>query len=150
MADSREQTTLTITSKVERQPGRFRGTRSTTSYESQKVAADGSRQRRFTAQLNMYYDAVIACVCDAETVLIFGPGEAKGEFRKRIMETGIRGHVEEAETVDKMTDRQVAAKVRRYFQGDWGNDLRAEQRRQPAIVSPSALSDQPQHQELAI
>ncbi|OGV81102.1 MAG: hypothetical protein A3K18_09220 [Lentisphaerae bacterium RIFOXYA12_64_32] len=116
MADSGEETTLIIMSKLERQPGRLDGKRSTTTYESQKVAADDSRQRRFTGQLDIFYDAVIACVRNAETILIFGPGEAKGEFRKRIMKAGIRGRIEESETVDKLTDRQIAAKVRRHFQ----------------------------------
>ena len=118
MADSGEATTLIITSKVEKQPGRSGGKHSTTPYESLRVPADDSRQRRFTGQLDIYYDAVIACVRNAETILIFGPGEAKGEFRKRIMKAGIRGRIEEAETVDKMTDRQIAAKVRQHFQGD--------------------------------
>ena len=118
MADDGEETTVTITSKVERQPGRFDGNRSTTRHEAQQVPADDSRQRRFTGQLDIYYDAVVACVRNAETILIFGPGEAKGEFRKRIMQAGIRGRIEEAETVDKMTDRQIEAKVRRPFQID--------------------------------
>jgi len=114
--DYGEETTLVILSKVERQPGRIDGKRSTTSHESQLVSADDSRQRRFTGQLDIYYDAVIACVRNAETILIFGPGEAKGELRKRIMKAGIRGRIEEAETADKMTDPQIVAKVRQHFQ----------------------------------
>jgi hypothetical protein len=116
MTDGGAATTLTITSKIERQSGRLDGKRSTASFESQQVPADQNRQRRFTGQLDIFYDAVIACVRNAETLLIFGPGEAKGEFRTRIMKAGIRGRIEEAETVDKMTDRQIAAKVMRHFQ----------------------------------
>jgi stalled ribosome rescue protein Dom34 len=78
-----EETKLII-SKVEKQPGRFAGIRSTTPYESQQVRADDSRERKFTGHLNLYYDAVIACIRDAEAILIFGPGEAKGELQKRI------------------------------------------------------------------
>ena len=79
MADNGEETTVTITSKVERQPGRFDGNRSTTRHEAQQVPADDSRQRRFTGQLDIYYDAVVACVRNAETILIFGPGEASSK-----------------------------------------------------------------------
>ena len=129
MADSGEQTTLTIKSKVERQPGRFAGKHSTAPYESLQVPADDSRQRRFTGQLDIYHDAVIASVRNADTILVFGPGEAKGEFRKRILKAGIHGRIEAVETVDKMTDRQIAAKVRRHFQGDRESDLPAGQRR---------------------
>jgi hypothetical protein len=107
---------VVIRSKVDRQPGRSGGKQSTTPYEPQLVSADDRRQKRFTGQLDIYYDAVIACVRKAETILIFGPGEAKGEFRKWIKKAGICGRIEETETSSQMTDRQIAAHVRRYFQ----------------------------------
>jgi hypothetical protein len=56
-----EETKLII-SKVEKQPGRFAGIRSTTPYESQRVRADDSRERKFTGHLTIYYDAVCASV----------------------------------------------------------------------------------------
>jgi hypothetical protein len=79
------------------------------------VPADDSRQRAFTAHLNIYYDAVIASLGDAESILIFGPGEAKGEMKKRLEKTKLRGRIAGVETVDKMTNRQIAAKVRQHF-----------------------------------
>jgi hypothetical protein len=104
-----------IISKVE-QPGRFGGLRSTTSYESQLVPADDSRERRSTGLLNIYYNAVIACIRDAESILIFGPGEAKGELKKRLVRNKLHGRIVGIETIARMTDHQIAAKVRRYFQ----------------------------------
>ena len=104
-----------IISKVEKQPVRSGGVRSITPYESQQVAADDSHEREFTGHLNIYYDAVVACIRDADAVLIFGPGEAKGELKKRIERSKLGGHIASIETVDKMTDRQIAAKVRQYF-----------------------------------
>jgi hypothetical protein len=109
-----EETKLII-SKVEKQPGRFAGIRSTTPYESQQVRADDSRERKFTGRLNIYYDAVIACIRDAESILIFGPGEAKGELQKRIKKADLGARIVGIETVDKMTDRQIESKVRQYF-----------------------------------
>jgi hypothetical protein len=114
VTDKGEETKLII-SKVEKQPGRFAGVRSTTPYESQQVRADDSRQRKLTGHLNLYYDAVIACIRDAESILIFGPGEAKGELQKRIKKTNLGGRIVGIETVDKMTDRQIESKVRQYF-----------------------------------
>jgi hypothetical protein len=84
-------------------------------YESQKVPADDSRQKAFTGQLNIYYDAVVACLRDAEAILIFGPGEAKGELKKRLGKSKLGGCIAGVETVDKMTDRQIAEKVQQYF-----------------------------------
>lgn len=85
------------------------------SYEAHQVPADGSRQRAFTGHLNRYYQAVIASLRDAESVLIFGPGEAKGELRERLEKRNRGGRIVSVETVDKMTDRLIAAKVRKRF-----------------------------------
>ena len=105
-----------IISKVEKQPGRSGGLRSTTSYEAQQVPADDSRERRSTGLFSIYYNAVIACIRDAESILIFGPGEAKGELKKRLVRNKLGGRIVGIETIDRMTDRQIAAKVRQYFQ----------------------------------
>ena len=104
-----------IISKVEKQLGHSGGIRSTTPYESQLVPADDSRERKFTGHLNIYYNAVIACIRDAESILIFGPGEAKGELKKRLERNKLGGRIVGIETIDRMTDRQIAAKVRQYF-----------------------------------
>jgi len=104
-----------IISKVEKQPGRSGGIRSTTSYAAQQVPADDSRERKFTGHLNIYYNAVIASIRDAESILIFGPGEAKGELKKRLVRNKLHGRIVGIETIDRMTDGQIAAKVRRYF-----------------------------------
>jgi hypothetical protein len=119
VTDKAEEIKLII-SKVEKQPGRPGGIRSKTSYESQLVSADDSREKKLTGRLNIYYDAVIACVRDAESILIFGPGEAKGELRKRLKKNKLDGRIVGIETIDKMSDRQVAAKVRQYFQENNG------------------------------
>ncbi len=114
VSDNGEETKV-IESKVERQPGRFAGVRSTTPYEPQNVPADDSREREFTGHLHRYYDEVIAAIHDADSILIFGPGEAKGELKERLERDKLGGRIVAVETVDKMTDRQIAAKVREYF-----------------------------------
>ena len=104
-----------IISKVEKQPRRSGDSPLKGSYETLQVPADDRQQSSFTAHLNIYYDAVIACVREAESILIFGPGEAKGELKKRLKRTNLDGRVAGVETVGKMTDRQIAAKVRQHF-----------------------------------
>ena len=74
------------------------------------------RDRQFENHLNSYYDAVIAVIRDGDFIQIFGPGEAKGELEKRLEHEGLKEHLLAIETVDKMTDRQIAAKVRDRFQ----------------------------------
>jgi hypothetical protein len=104
-----------IISKVERQLRRSGDSPLEGAYDQEQVPARDSRQRSLTAHLNIYYDAVIACIRDAEAILIFGPGEAKGELKKRIRKANLRGRIVGMETVDKMTDHQIAAKVRQHF-----------------------------------
>ena len=81
---------------------------------------DGStedvRDRQFGNHLNNYYDEVIGFIRDADSIQIFGPGEAKGELKKRLEHEGRKGHILAIETMDKMTDHQIAAKVREHSQ----------------------------------
>ena len=78
-------------------------------------AADDQRDRQFAAHLNKYYDEVISHIRDADSILLLGPGEAKGELEKRLASKGLGGRIVGIETVDKMTDRQIAAKVREHY-----------------------------------
>ena len=107
--------TMEIRSNVDKQPGRFEGVRSTEPYEAQLVKADDSRERDFMGHLDHYYAEVTTAIRDAESILIFGPGEAKGELKKRLDHAKLGKHISAVETTDKMTDRQIAAKARRYF-----------------------------------
>ena len=78
-------------------------------------AAEDQRDRRFTGHLHEYYDKVVSCIRDADSILILGPGEAKAELRTRLESEALGGRVAGIETVDKMTDGQIAARVRQYF-----------------------------------
>ena len=115
VTDKGEETALII-SKVEKQLRRSGDSPLKGSFEPSQVPASDSRQKTLTGQLNIYYDAVIASIRDAESILIFGPGDAKGELKKRLKKNNLDGRIAGIETVDRMTDRQIAARVRKYFQ----------------------------------
>jgi hypothetical protein len=83
VTDQGEETRLII-SKAEKQVRRTGDSPLKGPYEPQQVPADYSQQKTFTGHLNIYYDAVIACFRDAESILIFGPGEAKGVNRQKL------------------------------------------------------------------
>jgi len=104
-----------INSNVEKQIRRSSASRSGGSFESQAVPSDDRKQREFTGHLNTYYNEVISSIHDAESILIFGPGEAKGELKKHLERKGLDGRIVGIETTDKMTDHQIAAKVSQYF-----------------------------------
>ena len=84
-------------------------------YTPNDFIAEDTLERKVEADRKNYYDDVIACIQGADSLLILGPGEAKGEFSKRIKAKKVRGVVVELETADKLTDRQLAAKVRTHF-----------------------------------
>lgn len=86
-------------------------------YEAHQVPADDKQQRAYTAELDRYYDRVIVAVRELSSLLIMGPGEAKTEFAKRLEHQHLSDHVVGIETVDKMTDMQIAAKVHKFFGG---------------------------------
>ena len=79
-------------------------------------AGEDVRDRQFGNHLNKFYDTVMTYLREAETIQIFGPGEAKVELETRLEKEGLKGRIVEIGTMDKMTDRQIAAKVRQHFQ----------------------------------
>ena len=97
----------------ERTPGGADGKHA---YTPKDFVPEDKLERKKMNHLNGYYDQVIACLRDADAILVLGPGEAKGEFSKRIGHQKLRGHVAELETTDKLTNHQVAAYVRDHFQ----------------------------------
>jgi CO dehydrogenase/acetyl-CoA synthase epsilon subunit len=71
---------------------------------------------------------VIASIRGAESILILGPGEAKEELKKRLKKHQLGSRVVGVETADKMTDRQIEAKVRSFFHE---HDDRSRERARP-------------------
>jgi hypothetical protein len=106
-----------ILSKVEKHLERTGDSPMKGAYEALQVPADDRRQRALTGELNTYYDAVAAALRHYGKLLVFGPGEAKGELHARLLKANLGGHVDAVETAGRMTDRQVAAKVRAHFEG---------------------------------
>jgi hypothetical protein len=80
-----------------------------------EVTSEDQRDRQFGNHLNKFYDEIIAVIRSADSIQIFGPGEAKGELEKRIEHEGLKAHILAIETTDKLTDHQISAKVRERF-----------------------------------
>jgi hypothetical protein len=95
-----------------------------TRFTGGNASMDGStedvRDRQFGNHLNTFYESVIAVIRGADSIQIFGPGEAKRELAKRLEHDGMKDCISSIETVDKMTDHQVAAKVRENYSNLFG------------------------------
>ena len=77
--------------------------------------AEDMKDRRFGNHLGKYYDGVISLIRDADSIWIFGPGEAKVELENCLKRDNLGDRIVCIDTVDKMTDNQIAAKVRDHF-----------------------------------
>lgn len=124
--DHREAIIVTITDKgeevkrinsdVEKQSRRSGDSPLKGSYDHLQVPAEDKKLRAFTEHLKSYYNEVIAYIRDTDSIFIFGPGESKHELKKQLEQNKLEGHIVGFETVDKMTEHQIAQKVRQYFQ----------------------------------
>ena len=99
--------------------GRIRisgGSRSRTPYGSQDVVSESKMRERRNLQLTRYYQKVLQELADADKILIFGPGKAKTEFYKEAKKSKkLAEKIIGVETSDKMTEKQIVAKVRELF-----------------------------------
>lgn len=58
--------------------------------------------RHFDDYLSPYYDEVIVSPCDADSMLIFGSGEAESEFQKQLEDFALRERIVVIETTDSI------------------------------------------------
>src|SRR5512146_1823192 len=95
----------------------YRGApRPKTAYSAQYSQGDDQLDNQYLQHLHKYYEQVVAALGGASNVLIIGPGEAKTELKKMLEhEKGLQ-RVISIESADRMTDRQIVARVRKHFE----------------------------------
>ncbi|MGB5616830.1 MAG: hypothetical protein WBM78_08320 [Desulfobacterales bacterium] len=87
-----------------------------TPYGPQEAAAEGKIEKRYNQQLRRYFRKIVETVRSGHKFIILGPGEAKIELKKEAeADKSAAEKLVGIETADKMTDRQIAAKVRKFF-----------------------------------
>jgi microcompartment protein CcmK/EutM len=106
-----------ISSDVEKKVRLAGGSRTrNTPYGPQDVAVDSKIEARQKQQLKKFYHRIIELISDADRILIMGPGEAKLELKKEIEKSkALIPKIVGVHTSDKMTNNQIAAKVKSYF-----------------------------------
>jgi hypothetical protein len=108
--------TVQIRSNIEKYVHFSGGSRKSPLYGTSNISGDNKPDQTFSDFLSPYYDGVVSLLRHADSIWIFGPGEAKGELEKRLQRDQLDGNIVGIETVAKMTDSQIAAKVRLHFQ----------------------------------
>lgn len=76
-----------------------------------QIPANHIPQRIYEKHINIYYDEVIASICDASSILIFGSNAAKDELKYRLEMNRLGDRIVGFETVVQMTERQISAKI---------------------------------------
>ena len=99
--------------------GHFRmsgGTRSKVAYGPMSIADERKVDRRRKHRLQKYYSEVVKQLSDADKIFILGPGEAKVELKRHLEESQpLAGKIAAVEPVDKMSEKQIVAKVKSYY-----------------------------------
>ena len=114
LIDGREQLEV-IESNMEKHIRPAGGSCSKSPYGPQDVMKEDSRERKFRLHLKRYFEEVFLKVKDADALLVMGPGPAKAEFHKHIKGSALANRIVAIETAEKLTHRQLAARVRQQF-----------------------------------
>ena len=100
-------TTKTLESDVEPHP-HYSG--------SQESGGEKKYEERHNLHLDQYYDEVISQLGQPDTLLLFGPGEAKLQFKDRLARSKASSKIIVAvESTDKLTNPQIVAKVKEHY-----------------------------------
>lgn len=77
--------------------------------------AEDMKDRKFVNHLNQFYDGIITLIRNAESIWIFGPGEAKAELENRLKKASLGARIVGIYPVDIMTTPQIIAKVHAHY-----------------------------------
>lgn len=77
--------------------------------------AEDMLDRKFVTRLNRFYTGIISIIRDADSIWIFGPGEAKAELENRVKKAGLGARVVGIYPMDKMTTPQILTKVQAHY-----------------------------------
>jgi len=83
----------------------------------QDVVQDSKYLEREKHQLKAYFKEIASKMKDANAVVIFGPAQTKEKLHKELQENykDLNAKVKAVKTADNMTDNQVKALVRDFF-----------------------------------
>ena len=71
--------------------------------------------RHIMDHLNKFYLEICEHLGKTSSIVIMGPGEAKFELEKILAHAGLKQNIRGIEKADKLTDRQIAARVREFY-----------------------------------
>ena len=109
------ETTREVLSSLEKRTRFASGSRFNTPDKKLLAMSEDGRDRQFDNQLDAYYAQITSLIKDASAIWIIGPGEAKIELENYLKSHALSTCIAGVEPADKLTNRQIASKVRLYF-----------------------------------
>ena len=83
---------------------------------SREGGGEKKDEEHHNQDLDRYYDDVISQLGEPDALLLFGPGEAKLQFKERLGRSrGRSERIVAVESTDKLTDPQIVAKVKEHY-----------------------------------
>ena len=94
------------------------GSRSKTRWGPQQVVHDSKYTERENHQLRQYFDQLAGALSNAGEIVLFGPAGTNAQFKSRLDEAHpqLAARVRDVLTSDSLTENQVKALVRDYFE----------------------------------
>jgi hypothetical protein len=107
------QSIATMEGDMDRQPKAAGRTGSKTKWGPQAPVNEHRMEEHYKLHVVHFYKDVIKAIGKPDQLLVMGPAQAKHEFAEELDKTHeLRDVPRKVETADKMTDPQIAAKVR--------------------------------------
>jgi stalled ribosome rescue protein Dom34 len=104
-------TTVQVESGIEDHTHIAKGVRTDITPGSMDKPSEDKHQRNIQEQLARYYDRVIDNMCEARSILVFGPGQAKVELKNRIKSQRPTWNTPEIEPADRMTSQEIVERM---------------------------------------
>ena len=93
------------------------GSRSKTRWGPQQVVHDSKYTEREKHQLKRYFENLASQLSNSEALVLYGPADTKQQFKRFLDDRhpGISARVRDVLSADSMTENQMKALVREYF-----------------------------------
>jgi len=106
---------LQVRSNIEKYVQFSGGSKKNPLYGTHTLSGEGKNDPNLARCIETYFDAVASLLRHADSIWIFGPGNAKNELKKRLHRDSLEADVVSGEFESKMTDRQIVAQVRQHY-----------------------------------
>ena len=113
--ENQKETVQIILSNMEKHTRFSTGSHSDTPNDVNGSTAEDIRDRQFNLHLSKFFSEIAFNIRAADSIFLFGPGEARVDFAAYLKKEKLDGKITAIDAVDKMTDRQISAKVHDYY-----------------------------------